>query len=86
MHEKDSILLLSLMLLLRTIAYYMQGFTHGISRLTKHSTRCARHYVLSIVKLSNVLTNVCPTDTDMALHTHVVSNGQHNLIINIIPK
>lgn len=35
--------------------------------------------MLPIVQLPDVLTNIGTTNTGMALHTHVVTNGQHNL-------
>ena len=48
-------------------------------RLTKDPSRSARYDMLPIVQLPDILTNVRPSDTGMALHTHVVSNGQHYL-------
>ena len=48
-------------------------------RLTKDPSRSARYNVLPVVQLPDILTNICPTDTGVALHTHVVSNGQHYL-------
>ena len=35
--------------------------------------------MLPVVKLPDILPNIRPTDTGVALHTHVVSNGQHHL-------
>ena len=35
--------------------------------------------MLPIVQFPDVLPNISTTNTSMALHTHVVTNGQHNL-------
>jgi hypothetical protein len=43
-------------------------------------TRGARYNVLAIVKLSYVFTNICTTDTGVALHVHVVAECHDNAL------
>ena len=47
--------------------------------LTKHSARCTRHHMLSVVQLANIFSNIRSSDTSMTLHTHVITQSQHNL-------
>ena len=47
--------------------------------LTKDSSRSARYHMLPVVQLPDILTDISPTNTGMALHTHIVTNSQHHL-------
>ena len=47
--------------------------------LTKHSARGSRHYVLPIVQLADVFTDVCAPNAGMTLNIHVVSQSKKHL-------
>lgn len=46
---------------------------------TKDSARCSRNNMLPIIQLSDVISNICTSNTSMTLHTHVISQGKNNL-------
>lgn len=50
-----------------------------INFLTKHSARGAGHNVLPIIQFADILPHVGAPDAGVALHVHVVSQGQEPL-------
>ncbi len=48
-------------------------------RLTKHTSRCPCHHVLSVVQLADVLAHVGPSNAGVTLDVHVVSQSQQHL-------
>lgn len=42
------------------------------------SAWCTRHNVLAVIQLADVFTDICTSNTSMALHVHVVTEGHHD--------
>ena len=59
---------------------YIPGAQSSPTDHVEDSPGCSRHHVLTVVQLSDVFTQIGPSDAGVALDVHVVTQGQHNLL------